>query len=212
MMAKAKPKKKRRQRRERSPESEEDDFRTFNLQRINPEAHRLQSAEFELLMDILMDTARHVHKTMSQQEIKKLLRRPTWALRKWRRENLKHGHVTWREDFSLLQVMRGNDAQALHDDQGDCSVTVSESEDDEPIARVCRQKPTEDKNMPDLPGFKDRHQWCEEAEKLLQAQASSGPDHQSSKVEFPKDISCRLGVSNECIWVFPSLDCSTTHG
>ena len=67
MMAKAKPKKKRRQRRERSPEDEEEDFRTFNLQRINPEAHRLQSAEFELMMD----TARHLHKTMSQQEIKK---------------------------------------------------------------------------------------------------------------------------------------------
>ena len=134
MMAKAKPKKKRRQRRERSPEDEEDDFRTFNLQRINPEAHRLQNAEFELLMD----TARHLHRTMCQEEIKKFLKRPTWALRKWRTENLQHGHFTWREEFSLLQVLRGNG------DQGDSAVTDSESEDDEPIARVCRQKAAED--------------------------------------------------------------------
>ena len=143
MMAKAKPKKKKKRPcRERSPESEETDFRTFNLQRIAPEAHRLQNQEFEMLMD----TARHVNRTMSQQEIKKIMGHPTWALRKWRRENLKHGHFTWREEFSLLQVMRGNDAGALHDDQGNCSDPISDfvSEDDEPIANVCCPKPTED--------------------------------------------------------------------
>jgi hypothetical protein len=208
-MPKAKPKKKKKRPcRERSPESEETDFRTFNLQRIAPEAHRLQNQEFELLMD----TARHVHRTMNQQEIKKMLRRPTWALRKWRRENLKHGHFTWREEFSLLQVMRGNDAGALHDDQGNCSATISESmsEDDESIANVCRQKPTEDEKKPAFPGFIGRAHWCEEAEKHVKLQGpsasddlpqiSGGPDRQNSDEEhmpFPASVASDKAVDRE---------------
>ena len=143
--AKPKPKKKKKrgtnaplwQRGARSPEDEEDDFRTFNLQRFNPEAHRLQNAEYELLLD----TARHLYRTLSPEEIKKFLSRPTWALRKWSRENLQQGHFTWREELSLLEVMRGNDYQGEYINS---EVTDSDSEDDEPIASVCRERPAGD--------------------------------------------------------------------
>ena len=122
----------------------------------------------------------------------------------------------------MLQVMRGNDAEACMDDQGNCSVSVSESEDDEPIANVCRQKPTEDKKKPEFPGFKDRAQWCEEAEKHLQSQwprafevesqVSSGPVHQSSNEEFPNDKTVDWEFPMKCIWPFQTTNSPTTHG
>ena len=150
-----------------------------------------------------------------------MMRHPTWAIRKWRRENLKHGHFTWREEFSLIQVMRGNDAGVLHDDQGNCSDPISDfmSEDDEPIANVCCPKPTEDEKPAfPFPGFSDRAHWCEEAEKHVQVQCpiagdelcfvddppqSSGDAVRQNPDEEHKPFPASVASDNAVDWEFP---------
>ena len=103
----------------------------------NPRHHRLQNVEYDLLLEM----ASHLYRSLPPEEIKMFRPRPTWALRKWRRENFQHGHFTWREELSLLEVMRGNDYQGEYIDS---EVTAPDSEDDEPIANVCRERPAGD--------------------------------------------------------------------
>ena len=110
--------------RSRSPSASSSTHETFNLQRVNPTAHRFRNVEIEKLER----TAKKIRDRLSSEEMKRYLKEPTKMLRRYLKENGYNGqqHSRWRHELRLHQALERPETESKS-----CAKGVSEDEDSE---------------------------------------------------------------------------------
>ena len=82
---------------------------TFNLQRTDPVGHHFQEIE----MTQLLEAAKIVHRHATPQQCREFPRNPTVNLRRWLKA--RNGHMTWREQATLYEALRGCGKKVLEE-------------------------------------------------------------------------------------------------
>ena len=136
-------------------------------------------------------------KSLPPEAIENTSERPTMAIRTWLRSQCEN-YGTWREEEELANNLNSANPASLIG-QEDPDPETSDSSDDDTMSIMDAMKKASRKSLPkipvetpvensvDPPTIAHKKKWIVLSPATSVSQNSSGPVHQCSKEEFPKD-------------------------